>query len=414
MRAAPRARAPWCRRRAARRCPACPAWRARDRACGQAVAIDGDAAAAVVLHAHLHRARLPFEGDPRVRRLRMAGDVGHRFAQDQGEAAFDLGRQTLRRRLVMQVHLRGFEQQPRGREFRREVRRTDAGHRAADFCQGVARDAFGLFQFSQRPGAVAFVQLAGELELEGDQRQRMAEQVVQVPADAFPLGGGGQATHFVVRQLDGDVLLGVGALHVDDDADDQRHRGHPHHGLPRIADLPRLQQEDRVEHRQLRQVTRDRHARAGAQHHAAEHEVAEARRIPGQEREAEHAHRDRPTVRQAPRRQHHLGVQRQEHRIRGRGERGPAPRIGPAAKHRGDEDPQRPQQVHALGPRRLARAQAIGDGRIRRRQETGARQRAQDPLTDRQGRCVHARMLSASALSRPGASAAPPARASPP
>ena len=55
---------------------------------------------------------------------------------------------------------------------------------------------------------------------------------------------------------------------------------------------------------------------ARVQHHAAEHEVADARGIPGQQHEAQRAIAERVAIGHAARRQQRLRVQREEHRIR--------------------------------------------------------------------------------------------------
>ena len=149
--------------------------------------------------------------------LRVARDVGRRFAQHQRQAAFDVRRQRCGRCVVIEVHVRGFQQQARGREFRGEVGRADAGDGAAHFSQRMARDAFGFFEFaSRRPADRVRLSLRASSELQRDQRQRVAEQVVQVAADALALGGGGEAAHFVVREFQRDVLVRARAFDVDD------------------------------------------------------------------------------------------------------------------------------------------------------------------------------------------------------
>src|SRR5690606_35689587 len=123
--------------------------------------------------------------------------------------ALDLARQR-RRRFVHQRDRRRLQQQSRRREFGREVGGPNAGDRAAHFRQRVARDLLRLGDLEPRRGRVAGQQLARELQLERDQRQRVPEQVVQVAADALALGGGRQPPHLVLRQPQRRVLLLVG------------------------------------------------------------------------------------------------------------------------------------------------------------------------------------------------------------
>ncbi|KAG1389645.1 hypothetical protein G6F58_013226 [Rhizopus delemar] len=77
---------------------------------------------------------------------------------------------------------------------------------------------------------------------------------MQVTADAFALGGGRQPPDFVLRQLQGNVALLAQGLHVHHQPDNERHRWHPHHGLPRIAEVQRGATEQQVQPGQLQQL----------------------------------------------------------------------------------------------------------------------------------------------------------------
>ena len=63
-----------------------------------------------------------------------------------------------------------------------------SGHCCAHLGEGVARDAFDVVHLGRGPGRVAIEAAGGQLGLQHDDRQRVAEQVVQVARDAFPLG----------------------------------------------------------------------------------------------------------------------------------------------------------------------------------------------------------------------------------
>src|SRR5690242_6959350 len=64
--------------------------------------------------------------------------------------------------------------------------------RSAHVRERLATDALRACDFRAGPRAIAFFveQLAGELRLQRDSRQRIAEQVVQIIRDAFALSAG--------------------------------------------------------------------------------------------------------------------------------------------------------------------------------------------------------------------------------
>ena len=331
----------------------------------------------------------------------MPRDVGRGLAQHQGQRALDLRRQR-RRRVVVERDRGGFEQQARGGELGGKVGGAEAGDRGADFGQRVARDFLRLGDFGARCGGVAIDQLAREFKLQRDQRQRVPEQVVQVAADALAFGGGGEPAYLVVRESQRGFVLAFALLDADDDRDHHRHRRQPHHRLPRIADPQGFGHDRGAQHQHAREVMQQAEAPAACrrQHHATEHEVAQPRRIPGQQRHAQRHHRQRIPGRAATRRNQRLRVEEQEQRERCDRQQQPAQAVA-HPERRGDEHPGRPQQVDEFGPRRLAAAHRVGQARVGRGREPGTKR-------------FHAAMLlQARAISRGGAGAARQATGTP-
>lgn len=164
----------------------------------QAIALGLYAATTIVADLHRQHSSFLHELDLRLGRLRMAHDVGGRFAQHQRQAAFDVHRHR-RWRCVLQVHLLALQQQPCRGQFTGQVTGADTGDRAAHLGQRFAGDILGLADLLPRTGIASVVQLACQFQLQGDQRQGVAQQVVQVAADALTLGGGRQPPHLLLR-----------------------------------------------------------------------------------------------------------------------------------------------------------------------------------------------------------------------
>ena len=141
------------------------------------------------------------QGDLGDRGARMALDVGHRLAQAQGEHGFQVGGQCDFLRVVAQGDAIRFQQQARGGEFGRQSGRADAGHRTPHLRQRIAGHTADFVDLVAGGLRIAVDQAPGQVGLQRHQRQRVAEQVVQVAADAFAFGQRGQPAHFLVREL---------------------------------------------------------------------------------------------------------------------------------------------------------------------------------------------------------------------
>ncbi len=193
---------------------------------------------------------------------------------------------------------------------------------------------------------------------------------MQVTADTLALCGSGESAHFVMRQAKGSILLLVHMLDCRDGADDQGSGWNDHQQRSRIADPPSQRDEYGIHQQQLHHVQAEGRV-AETQHHATVDEVAQAAPVPGQQPHAQCSHAQRIELHRASRRQLHLGEQQQEHRQGAQREQQPAARVAgdSMVKQRCDKNPHQPQQMHAVGPRRLAVPDVIGNTGIRRRRK---------------------------------------------
>ena len=189
---------------------------------------------------------------------------------------------------------------------------------------------------------------------------------MQVAADPLAFGAGGQPAHFFLRQLQRCIAALADAVHLHHHAHDQGHQRHPHHRLPRIAEQHREGHERATQQQHLSHHRPSRPTPVGMKEHAAEDEVGHARGIPGQQHQTQGDHRRRVAPGRLCRRQQHPQVERDEQRIRHRGQQPPAPAVAAGRKGRGDEYPCRPQQVHQLDPGRPPPPDRIGGDRVRR------------------------------------------------
>ena len=124
-----------------------------------------------------------------VRGARVADDVGDRLAQGerQRRSCSVVERQRLGTSATS-VDAGGVERGPGRRELRLEPLAAIAVDRLADFGERIARDALDVADLAQRPAGVAVAELGRELRLQHDDRERVAEQVVEIARDALALG----------------------------------------------------------------------------------------------------------------------------------------------------------------------------------------------------------------------------------
>ena len=111
----------------------------------------------------------------------------------QASTASTSGGSSTSGRSIVVVDARGVERGARARELGVEHRLAVAADRLADLAQRVARDALDVADLGRRGLGVVGQPPARELGLDRDDRQRVAEQVVQVAGEALALVGHGQA-----------------------------------------------------------------------------------------------------------------------------------------------------------------------------------------------------------------------------
>jgi hypothetical protein len=167
---------------------------------GQAVAALVDAAAAVVADTHHHPVGADDHRDLDPAGTSVALDVGDRLAQHQRHARLDLGRQFLWIAPVFHLHTGGLQQQPRRSQFGYQRRRPDTADRAAYLRQRITRHPLDVGDFTPRGTRIALDQAPGQFGFQRHHRQGVAEQIMQVSADAFALGAGGETANLVMRQ----------------------------------------------------------------------------------------------------------------------------------------------------------------------------------------------------------------------
>ena len=127
--------------------------------------------------------------DLAARRAGVPHDVGHRFAQDEAPAPrSSIGRQV--HRVASREHLdaRGLAASLGAGELVAQPAQVVAAHRVAHLRQRLARDALDVSDLGHRARQVALGQPRRQFRLQDDDRQRVAEQVVQVAPDALAFG----------------------------------------------------------------------------------------------------------------------------------------------------------------------------------------------------------------------------------
>ena len=152
----------------------------------------------------------------------MALDVGDRFAQRQREHGLDLGRKRHGRGRVVEANVSRLEQQTRRRQLGANPGGADAGHCASHLAERVACDLLDVDDLAARRQWIAVEQLYRKFRFERDQRQCMAEQVVQVAPDAFALRERGETQDFVLAPPQRHLLL-AGVGRVDGRHGEQQH-----------------------------------------------------------------------------------------------------------------------------------------------------------------------------------------------
>ena len=220
-------------------------------------------------------------------------------------------------------------------------------HGLADLDERLARDALDVANLRDGARRVAVRELGGQLRLQHDHRQRVAEQVVQVTADPLALGDAG---HFLDGLLS-HAQVGILAMHrgkvdvgaADNGRDDQRRQPCPN----RHGKQPGLEHDARQHHDEP--AKRDPGRSGEAQKRGSIDEEAVAGRV--------HRHHDQADCVDGPGDDQQLAAVRSEapevegQEYRHRPQR-PGPLPDPAVIERGCRDEE--HQVHEPRVRRPA------------------------------------------------------------
>ena len=129
----------------------------------------------------------------------MTDDVRARLAHRPGEHALDLGRQLGSAGLDATVDSRGGEGRAGALERLGERAPTVPLQRLAHLAQRLPRHALHFLQLGLRARRITLDELHRQLALERDQRERVAEQVVQVARDPHSLLGDGGPGELLAR-----------------------------------------------------------------------------------------------------------------------------------------------------------------------------------------------------------------------
>ena len=182
--------------------------------------------------------------DAAMRRPRVPDDVRDRFAQPERQRALLIRVERDRRHVRVERDARRIERRPRRRQLLLEALAPVPVDRLADFGQRVARDPLDIADLANRPAEIAVRDLGRQLRLQDDDRERVAEQVVQIARDPLALGDRGHVLGHLVR-LDERAILPphlaeVNVRAADQDRDDDR--GNPE--LRREREQQRLDGDD--------------------------------------------------------------------------------------------------------------------------------------------------------------------------
>jgi hypothetical protein len=171
------------------------------------------------------------DGDPGIPGAGVAHDVGAALPDRPRQQGVHLRWQVIRARRVHPAVDAGRGQGPAGGgELGGQARLPVAGHRLPHLREGAAGDRFQLGDLLRRPLRVRFERPSGQLALERDQRQAVAEQVVQVARDPQPLlrdRHPGQLGAGLLQRIDQHVAP---FRAVGEEAAQQRHRGRRQQG----------------------------------------------------------------------------------------------------------------------------------------------------------------------------------------
>jgi hypothetical protein len=208
----------------------------------------------------------------------VADDVGHRLAQRQRQR---FARRSVQRD-VLDVHLRvhtgGGEQRACALGLVGDGG-TVAADRLAHLPQRLPRDLLDVANLGRRPRGIPFREAARQLRLEHDQREGVAEHVVQVAGDPLAFRDRGQVLDLLLRQAqlavrpcDARVVVVHGAEQRRHDhaagQPDPRHRREPGRARERERDQRDAQHgvPPLLEPRSEARGVDEKHERAGVDH----------------------------------------------------------------------------------------------------------------------------------------------------
>jgi hypothetical protein len=211
---------------------------------------------AVVEHLDPDHAIAVLDPDRAVARAAVAKHVGGALADRPAERVLDLLGERAGVDLGAPADAGRLQRDPRAGQLRLEGGAAIAADRLADLGERLARDPLDVGHLGGGLLRRVRQQPAGQFALEGDQRQAVAEQVVQVPREAQPLLADRQARDLLPRGAQRDVRL--------DEAPEAEHR---HAG--------RQRRQHRRERQAVGQAGHRRHAEV---HHQQDPFLAERQR----------------------------------------------------------------------------------------------------------------------------------------
>src|SRR5664280_3285813 len=165
----------------------------------QTVALRTVGAASVVGNLQGAQLFVTSEADTAGLRLGVAHHVGHGFTQRHGKHGFLRRADRNFRGFAVHGDARGFKRLAGAEEFGGESLTTISADGFAHVGQRGARSVLYVLHFLLGTLRIAVHQLARQLRLQGNERPRVSQQVVQVARNAFPLGNFGEMFDFVLR-----------------------------------------------------------------------------------------------------------------------------------------------------------------------------------------------------------------------
>ena len=151
----------------------------------------------------------------------MANDVGDRFSQAHRQYRFLLRGSVEHVSVDGEADATGLAREPGVGQLGIQICPPEPGHGLAYLAQRTARDTLHLADLLPGAAVPPRCKFRGELGLDGDQRQCVTEQVVEVACDPFALGDGRKPAHLGLRDLQGGFLT-VELVRVDARGADQR------------------------------------------------------------------------------------------------------------------------------------------------------------------------------------------------